>query len=326
MLEIEELERNPPGMKTALIYDKIASGGKKSWVDAEYETPETINVLLKAIQAHSDEAVSIAFGPGLVDQLIDQDPDLAFNIAEGHSGPCRESIVPSVLEYLNIPYTGSDGVTLGISLNKALTKRLATAIGIRTPRFYLFKSSQEVAKLDKEVGFPLLLKPNFGGSQIGIEPACLVHDWKSLSTSVSDYILRYGQPCLAEEHIEGTDFTIGLLGNSPVEVLPAGKIITQKGKRKIVCPFSLPRSLERQLRSSSVKIYELIGARDLARLDYILDKKGQLYFLEINPLPGLSPYYGIMPVLAQAAGYQFKELTGRIIEVALERLRKGTRV
>lgn len=313
-------------MKTALIYDKIASRGKKSWVDAEYETPETIDALLKAIQAHSDEAVSIAFGPGLVDELIDQGPDLVFNIAEGHSGPCRESIVPSILEYLNIPYTGSDGVTLGVSLNKTLTKRLATAMGIHTPRFYLFKSSQEVAKLDKELDFPLLLKPNFGGSRIGIEPACVVHDWESLSRSISDYMLRYGRPCLAEEHIEGTDVTIGLLGNSPVEVLPAGKIITQKGKRKVVCPFSLSRSLERELGSSSLKIYELIGAMDLSRLDYILDKKGQLYFLEINPLPGLSPYYGIMPILAQAAGYGYEELIGRIIKVALERHRKGTRV
>lgn len=313
-------------MKTALIYDKIASGGKESWVNAEYETPETIDVLLEAIQAHSDEAVSIAFGPELVDQLIDQDPDLVFNIAEGHSGPCRESIVPLILEYLSILYTGSDGVTLGVSLNKALTKRLARSMGIRTPRFYLFKSSQEVAKLGKELDFPLLLKPNFGGSRIGIEPACVVYDWKSLSKSISDYIIRYGQPCLAEEHIEGTDVTIGLLGNSPVEVLPAGKIITQKGKRKVVCPFPLSHSLERELRSSSLKIYELIGARDLSRLDYILDKKGQLYFLEINPLPGLSPYYGIMPVLAAAAGYEYEELIGRIIEVALERYRKGIRV
>ncbi len=313
-------------MKIALIYDKIASRGKKSWVDAEYETPETIDALLKAIQAHSDEAISIAFGPDLVDQLMDQDPDLVFNIAEGHSGPCRESIVPSILEYLNIPHAGSDGVTLGISLNKALTKRLATAVGVRTPRFCLFKSSLEVAKLGKELDFPLLLKPNFGGSRIGIEPACVVHDWKGLSTSISDYILRYDQPCLAEEHIEGTDVTIGLLGNSPVEVLPAGKIITQKGKRKVVWPFSLPCSLKRELRNSSLKIYELIGAKDLSRLDYILDKKGQLYFLEINPLPGLSPYYGIMPVLAQAAGYEYEELIGRIIKVALERHRKGTRV
>ncbi len=313
-------------MKTALIYDKIASGDKKSWVDAEYETPETINVLLKAIQTYGDEAVSVPFGPELVDQLMDQHPDLAFNIAEGRRGACRESIVPSVLEYLNIPYTGSDGVTLGVSLNKALTKRLATAVGIRTPRFYLFKSSQEVAELDKELDFPLLLKPNFGGSRIGIEPACVVHDWKNLSTSISDRIFRYSQPCLAEEYIEGTDVTIGLLGNAPIEVLPAGKIITQKGKRKVVCPFFLPRSLERELRNSSLKIYELIGTRDLSRLDYILDKKGQLHFLEINPLPGLSPYYGIMPLLAKAAGYSYEELIRRIIKVALERYRKGTRV
>lgn len=313
-------------MKTALVYDKIASGDEKSWVDAEYETQETINVLLKAIQTYGDEALSIAFGPGLVDQLMDQHPDLAFNITEGHSGPCRESIVPSILEYLNIPYTGSDGVTLGVSLNKALTKRLAAAVGIRTPRFYLFESSQGVLELDKEPNFPLLLKPNFAGSRIGIERACLVHDWKNLSSSIGDYILRYDQPCLAEEYIEGTDVTIGLLGNAPIEVLPAAKIITQKGRRKVVCPFSLPRSLERELRNSSLKIHELIGARDLSRLDYILDKKSQLHFLEINPLPGLSPYYGIMPLLAKAAGYSYEELIGRIIKAALERYRKGTRV
>jgi len=310
---------NSKEMKTALIYDEITLEGEPSWVETEYESPETIEVLLEAIKAHCDEVVPIPFGPTLVDDIKRENPGLVFNIAEGRRGPCRESIVPIILEHLGIPYTGSDGVTLGISLNKALTKRLAAQAGVRTPEFRVLESGQEAAEHSKEIEFPVLLKPNFGGSSVGINPDCVVKDPEKLPVLVSEYVARYEQPCLVEQYISGMDVTIGLLGNASVEVLPPGRIVSFEGKRKVVCPFRLPRHLEEELATSSLKIYNLIGVRDLARLDYVVDEEGRAYFLEINPLPGLSPYYGIFPVLARAAGYNHTDLIGTIMNLALKR-------
>jgi len=316
-------------MKTALLYDELSDGGPASWVEAEYESPETIQALLAAIAEHCDEAVPVPFGPELVPQLRRHAPDLAFNIAEGVAGPSRESIVPAVLEHLGIPYTGSDAVTLGISLNKALTKRLAASAGLRTPAHRLFRSGREAARCLGEIELPVILKPNFGGSSAGIGPAGLVQNADRLASLVEEHVRLYDQPCLAEEYVNGADVTVGLLGNGPVEVLPIAKVLTAEGiysarakeahDRRIVCPCDLPDALERQLTDWSLRIYGVIGARDFARVDYIVDGEGRAWFLEINPLPGLSPHYGVLPVLAAAAGYGHSDLIRTIMDLALER-------
>ncbi len=316
-------------MKAALIYDQVTDGGPASWVEAEYESPETIEALTAAIGQHCEEAVAIPLGTSFVAELRRHRPDLAFNIAEGVAGPSRESIVPAVLDLLGIPYTGSDAVTLGISLNKAVAKRLAECEGIRTPSFGVFESGAEATGHLADMEFPVLLKPNFGGSSVGIGPASVVRCPSRAPALVDEYVARYDQPCLVERYVRGVDVTVGLLGNGDVEVLPPAKIVTADGMysarvkemhdRRIVCPCELPEELERELADWSLRIYKAIGARDFARVDFIVDGEGRAWFLEINPLPGLSPYYGVMPVLAQAAGYSHSDLIGAIMALALER-------
>lgn len=319
-------------MKAALIYDEVTARGDGSWVEAEYESPETIEALLGAMAAHCEEVVPIPLRVSLVEDMRREAPDLALNIAEGREGPSRESIVPIVLDHLGIPYTGSDGVALGISLNKALTKRLAAGAGIRTPRSAVFESGAEAAGRCDELEFPVLVKPNFGGSSVGIGPDSLVHDPQDLPALVDHHVALYEQPCLVEHYVTGVDVTVGLLGNGQPEVLPAGKVTTSNGMysarakekhdRQITCPCRLPKGLAERLANWSRRVYDLIGARDFARVDYILDEGGRAHFLEINPLPGLSPYYGVFPVLAAAAGYSHTDLIGAIMDLALERYRR----
>jgi len=318
-------------MKAALIYDQLDPSPVRAWVEAEYETPETIDALLAAMAQQCGRAVPIPFGPSLVEDLEREAPDVAFNIAEGWEGPSRESIVPAVLDHLGIPYTGSDAVALGISLNKALTKRLAAGAGVRTPRFRLFTSGRQAAQQGHELAYPVLLKPNFGGSSVGVRPDGVVRCAADLPGLVEDYVTRYEQPCLAEQYVVGADVTVGLLGNGEPEVLPPARIVAPAGMyseqvkrhhdRRVVCPCALPSGLKDELTDWSLRIYKLIGARDFARVDFMVDEEGRGHFLEINPLPGLSPYYGVFPVLAAAAGYTHTELIGAIIELALERTR-----
>jgi D-alanine-D-alanine ligase len=316
-------------MKTALLYDEVTPGGEGSWVEAEYESPETIRALLAAMAACSDRAVPIPFGPNLVDALRRESPDLVLNIAEGREGPARESIAPAVLDYLRIPYAGADAVALGISLNKAITKHLARSAGIRTPDFRVCESACQAADAAAEMEFPVLVKPNFGGSSAGIGPESVVHNRCRLIAAVEACVAAFDQPCLVERYIAGTDVTVGLLGNDPVETFPAGRIIPSNGmysaaakkahNREVICPCPLPDHLAAQLEDWSVAIFKGIGARDFARVDYMLDHEGNAWFLEINPLPGLSPYYGVLPLLAEAAGYTHTDLIGAIMRLALER-------
>ncbi len=316
-------------MKIALIYDETTPGGEGSWVEAEYESPESIEALLNAIGRHCDRVVPVPFGQDMADVLRQQKPDLAFNIAEGREGPSRESLAPAVLDLLQIPYTASDGVTLGVSLNKAMTKRLARDADIPTPEFRLFYSAEQAAAEAEMLRYPLIVKPNYGGSSVGVGPESIVHEPGTLAEHVACCLCRYQQPCLAERYVEGDDVTVGLLGNGEVEVLPVGRVVASSGMysemtkkfhdREVICPYRAGRELEERLRAWSLALYRTIGARDLARVDYVLDREGKAWLLEINPLPGLSPFYGVYPVLAEAAGYDHAALMGRIIDLALRR-------
>ncbi len=314
-------------MRIALIYDEPTP--ESTWVEAEYESPQTIEALLDALRRNGHRAVGVLFDGNLTGALRRKRPDLAFNIAEGRCGASRETIVPAVLEFLDIPYTGSDGVTLGVSLNKAMTKRLAAQTGVPTPESRLFRSAQEARAEADDLPYPLLVKPNFGGSSVGVGPESIARSASELPPLVERCIERYEQPCLVEEFIDGKDVTVGLLGNGPVEALPVGKVVAGGGmygelaksmhNREVICPCDLPDGLDEKLIEWSLEIYRVIGARDLARVDYMLDGDGNAWMLEINPLPGLSPYYGVLPVLAESAGYDHTQLIGRILEAAIER-------
>ncbi len=325
-------------MKTALIYDEMTPDGRAGWVEAEYESPETIQALLDAIAEHCDEAVAVPFDEGLIGRLHMERPDLAFNIAEGRAGASRETIVPCVLEYLQVPYTGSDGVALGVSLNKAMTKQLAMRAGVPTPEFSLFRETWQVEEAAGSLPYPVLAKPNYGGSSVGIELDSVVEGPDRLVPVVQEHLRVYEQPCLVERYVRGSDVTVGLLGSEQgagIEVLPVGRIeapdglysahVKQSHERRVLCPCDLPEGVEEQLIDWALRVYRAIGARDFARVDFMVDEGGEAHFLEINPLPGLSPFYGVYPVLATAAGYDHSALIGRIMEVAMDRYARKTR-
>ncbi len=315
-------------MKTALVYDE-ATPGIGSWVEAEYESPETIQALLEALRQSCGRAVPVPFGPDVIDALTREAPDCVLNIAEGREGPSRESLVPALLDHMGIPYAGSDAVALGISLNKAVTKHLAARVGVPTPAFALCRSPREALDAASGLRFPVIAKPNFGGSSAGVGPESVVDDVRDLTEVVEHCLREFDQPCLVEEFVRGTDVTVGLLGNGRVRTFPVGQVRATKGMysaeakkahdRHVTCPCPLPDGLEENLRQWAVDVFKIIDARDFARVDYMLDEAGNAWFLEINPLPGLSPFYGVLPELAAAAGVTHTELIGSIMHLAMER-------
>jgi D-alanine-D-alanine ligase len=309
---------------TALFADLPPDHGR------EYEDPETIEALLAAIEAAGHEAIPLAFGLDLALRMRDLGPELVFNIAEGVRGRARESIVPAWLDHLGIPYAGSDGLTLAVSLDKGLTKTLAQSCGVRTPPFRRVASVEAAA--DTDLPFPLFVKPNAEGSNMGLRSSSLVRTRQELTAQVDRVLREYREECLVEVFAPGMELCVGLLGNDDPEVLEIARVCLDEDffthdeaplrHARMICPVDLDAATRDELRDMTRRIFGQIGCRDMARADFMMDAEGNPTFIEINPLPSLSPSKAVFPVQAGASGISYEQLIGRIIDTALRRYRE----
>ena len=158
-------------MRIALTHNLNITGSPE---EAEFDSPETIDAIAGALEraGHEVERIEVS-GPAsrVIGRLETLQPDLIFNTAEGHKGKTREAFFPALFEELGIPFTGSDAYTLGITLDKVLTKRILSAYGVPTPRARLVtRATLESGALD-DMTFPVIVKPNFEGSSKGISGA-----------------------------------------------------------------------------------------------------------------------------------------------------------
>ena len=317
-------------LNVVLVYDDLSVSPRMDDFPedfgAEYEDRRTIKALLVAIASGGHDAAGLALDSDFPQKITMLGPDLVFNIAEGIRGSSRESLVPAWLEQLDIPYTGSDGLALAISLDKALTKTLAASVGVRTSPFRRIRDEAELFAMN--LPFPLFVKPNAEGSSMGINGTSLVRTPEGLITQVRHILQTYREDCLVEVFVPGREFCVGILGNDPPQPLPIAEVRTaaafytyedkSQHHKELICPADIPDSMAEQMQAMSLAVFDTLRCSDLARVDFKLDETGQPVFLEINPLPGLSPFYSIFPLQASAGGIGYEELIGRIMEVALE--------
>lgn len=308
--------------------------------EAEYDAPETIESIRLALESLGHEVVLLEANGELPSKLSEAKVDLIFNIAEGLSGRNREAQVPALCELCGIPYTGSDSATLALALDKALTKRILRQHGVRTPDFQVMGTGRE--KLLPTLRFPLILKPIAEGSSKGIAQNCVVDDEAGLRSVVRELIEKYRQPALVEEYITGREFTVGLLGDRKPRVLPPMEIcfknkgldrpvydyqVKQEWEKHVFyeCPAKLAVSELKALERAAKETFQALDCRDVARVDMKMTAQGEVYVLEINPLPGLTPDYSDLVLIAKAAGMDYRTLIAEILAGGLKRLREKRR-
>ena len=297
---------------------------------AEYTGDVEIKVLQDAIRSNGFETLLLPCDLELPSKLRRHRVEMAFNVAEGWGGRGRESFVPALLDMLGIPYTGSDAVSLGLSLDKALAKAIALSHGVATPPYLKVDNVDVLEAID--LTFPLFVKPNCEGSSMGIGEGALVKDHDQLRRAVTRILKRYREPALVERFMEGREFTVGLLGNGhDLQVLPVLEVVLPQGAHSygyqskdedtgvLRCPAEIPEDLAEEMKRMAVAVYRALECRDLARVDFRSDEKGRPHFLEINPLPGLHPETSLYPQQAYAAGLSYQELIGRILEAMMKR-------
>lgn len=177
----------------------------------ELDSEKSVAGYERALRAGGHEVIPLEGDHRLIDNLLKYKPDICFNTCEGHFGRSREAQVPAILDMLRIPYTGSGVMALSLALDKAMTKRVLQFYSIPTPAFQVFVTGNE--PIDPRLNFPLLAKPSWEGSGIGISAKSICHSPRELRAQVNYLLRSYKQPVLVEEYIEGREVTAGLIGN-----------------------------------------------------------------------------------------------------------------
>ena len=303
--------------------------------EAEYDSMETVLAIKEALEDDYCCVELMEADETLPGRLAKHTVDIVFNIAEGIQGRGREAGVPALCNMMRIPFTGSDETTLCIALDKALTKRLLATYRIRTPRYRVIERSR--ARAVGGVAFPAIVKPNAEGSSKGISDVAIVSDVKALRALAEKNIRDYDQDMLVEEYVPGREFTVGILGNgADTRVFPPMEIIyldrqnpyhiysfTVKQNYKKLIRYKSPADISAQVEAEMIRtarrVYDALQCRDFARMDFRLAPDGKLYFIEINPLPGLAPGYSDFPMLAEFNGTDYTTLVRGVLKAALRR-------
>lgn len=325
-----------------------------AWDDLDSDV--TVNAIVTALEARGHCATFIEGDLSLVEVLPRLKPDICFNISEGHWGDSRESHVPAILEMLRIPYTGSAVLTLALALDKPMTKRVLAFHELPTPAFQNFERAGE--PLDRDIVFPLFVKPSREGTGMGVSAQSIVQNETELRERLKEYLARYRQPILVERFVRGREVTVGCIGNllSPVaqrvprdedalrvtsglDFLPPlevdfgaypeseGGVYTNRMKTEWAhdfhyhCPAPLtPETVER-LNWLTAAVFRVTGCRDVARVDFRLDADDgdRPYVLEVNPLPGLYPGLSDLVLEAEAGGISYDDLIDAILRRACSR-------
>ena len=310
--------------KIGFAYNLKHSSAKDTDLHAEYETPETIDAISRVLSEYG-EVIPLPCDDRILQRILETKPDFVFNIAEGWGGRDRESFVPVICSVLDIPFTGSDAIALGITMDKVLTKRLARDVGLRTADYILYT---EVPENEPDFGYPAFVKPNIDGSSRGISKASLVQDIDALRERVGVILQNYRQPALVEPYLDGRDFCVGLLGNGNPKLLPTCEVLLghedgipffsyeykRRDTDRLDFEPNIPEHVLREMENMAQKLWHFLGCRDYSRFDFRTDSDGVPYFLEINALPGLSPVSGIFVRQAFTGGISFDELIKKILE------------
>jgi D-alanine-D-alanine ligase len=323
------------GLTYDLVSDYQLEEGDPEDMYAEYDSEETLERLELAIAHLGHSARRIGNIEKLVSFLCQkQTVDIVFNIAEGRHGRSRESQVPALLDAYSIPYTFSDALTVGITLDKALTKRLCQQAGLPTSPFCVLEdSAQYELPFDMGLEFPLFVKPNLEGSSKGIRLESVVETVEQLRIQVERVTRLYHQQALVEEFLPGREFTVAIidsgrdakvLGVLEVTKVAVAKVngFAQKNDWKTYGPIAFQpmgeSPLRAQLAAISLQAYQLLGCRDAGRVDLRMDRNGLPQIMEINALSGLSSH-SALPVIASHAGFSFEKLVEIILQSAMKR-------
>ena len=246
--------------------------------------------------------------------------DLIFPMLHGGWG--EDGRLQALFEIAGVPFVGSGSAASALAMNKHLAKRVVSTEGISTPEFFFLHKTMfdKAMELCEEFGYPLVVKPNHGGSTVGLT---IVRNRASLKRAVTQ-VAELGDDMLVERYIPGRELTVGIFqgqGMSVVEIVPREGFYDYRhkyteGQTEYVCPAEIGSELTNKCIEAASLTFRLMGCEIFGRVDFRLSKNGEIFFLEVNTIPGMTKH-SLVPKSAAAVGMNFPELVNRIVVTSM---------
>ncbi len=248
--------------------------------------------------------------------------DIVFMALHGEDG--EDGKIQAALDMMGIKYTGSGYLASAVALNKHFAKMIFTVGRILTPKYTVIRK-EEYKRGSKKIVPPCVVKSSASGSSIGV---FIVDETKSIDEldDIKEKALEMDDEIVVEEYIEGREFTCAVLDDKAlplVEIIPNEGFYDyehkyQPGATLEVCPAKLDDEHTQKIQQAALKAHKVLGMQVYSRTDFIMDKQGQVYCLETNSLPGMTPT-SLVPQEAQAIGMSYEQLCEKIIELSLRK-------
>jgi D-alanine-D-alanine ligase len=277
------------------------------------------------------DVTTLDLNDNLVTALKEDRPDVVFIALHGKYG--EDGCLQGLLDILGLPYVGSGVLASALAMNKAISKKLFRLEGLLCPkdvlvsRYSLQQPGLEgaIEQIDKNLTYPLVVKPNKQGSTIGL---MVVRTRCDLENAIL-YAFKYDDEVLVEEFISGTEITVGVLGNDEPQALPVTEIRSvtglydyeakyTPGMSEHIIPAQISDFAYRTAQDGALKSHRALGCRSISRSDFIVTPGDKTYILEVNTIPGMTRT-SLIPDAAKAAGIDFPDLIALLVELALEK-------
>ena len=244
--------------------------------------------------------------------------DLVFNGLHGGDG--ENGKISKYLEDLGVLFTGSDSISSEICMNKDKAKRIAANNNVLTPEWVLVTNEALSGNIG-QLNFPIVVKPNDQGSTLGLS----IINSKSQLKGAFKVANSFAYSVMYEQHIQGREITCSIVGNKAypiVEIIPKHEIYDYeckytKGMSKYICPAEINKNISSYIKEISLKIHKLLGCRHYSRVDFLIDRNNDPWFLEINTLPGMTET-SLLPKSLESAGVNFNQIIEKIIGEAMD--------
>lgn len=268
---------------------------------------------MNAVRALRRDGGKSFFGPNVLS--ICQNADCVFMALHGANG--EDGKIQACFELLGIPYTGTDFVSSAMAMDKGITKDIFKTYGILTPAGIRLKKGETE---DTPVAFPCIVKACCGGSSVGV---CIARDQSEYEAAKTE-AFSYDNEVIIEQYIDGREFSVGVIDGRAlpvIEIAPKVGFYDYKNKYQAgstveTCPAEIPAEWAEAMQREAERVFRALRLKSYARMDFRMSEQGEIFCLEANTLPGMTPV-SLLPQEAAAVGMDFPALCEKILQMAL---------